>query len=176
MTISGIALLTAGCGSSPRSGSTHSPPQSGAAAAYRFAACMRNHGDANFPDPHVSSGNGHQAVMMAVPASAAQSPHFKAAQKACSGILPAPQNASQQAEAQQAHKRDLLAFAACLRRHGISGFPDPTSQGRLTLQMVGAAGVDIHTRAFLIAADACVGVTHGAVTRAEIDGAVNGSP
>ena len=63
----GVALLTAACGSS-------SPPKSGtqqnlASAAFAFAACMRNHGVANFPDPHVSSGNGRTAVSMMAPKS-----------------------------------------------------------------------------------------------------------
>jgi hypothetical protein len=136
---------------------------------------MRDHGLSNFPEPQVTTGNGQTSVKQVVPASLVASPRFKPAQKACRGILPIPQNANQTGAQQQAHKRDLLAFARCLRDHGVSGFPDPTSQGQLTLQMISAAGVDIHTHAVLTAADACVGVTHGAITRAQVAQAINGA-
>jgi hypothetical protein len=56
-----------------------------------------------------------------------------------------------------------------MRDHGISDFPDPTSQGRLNLQMVSAAGVDIHAPNFLPAGNACVGVTHGATTAQKLE-------
>jgi hypothetical protein len=174
-TVAGLALVAAGCGSSPRAASGKTPPRDGAAAAFRFATCMRDHGVTNFPDPQVSSADGHQSIKLMVPASAARSPRFKSAQNACRGILPIPQNANQAAAQQQARKRDLLAFARCLRDHGVSGFPDPTSQGQLTLQMISAAGVDIHTHAVLTAAEACVGVTHGAITRAQVAQAINGA-
>jgi len=41
-------------------------------------------------------------------------------------------------------KQVFLAFARCLRSHGISDFPDPDAQGQLTLQMISAAGVDLN--------------------------------
>jgi hypothetical protein len=53
----------------------------------------------------------------------------------------------------------LLAFAHCLRDHGITGFPDPTAEGQLSQEMISAAGVDIHARSFVNAATGCVGVT-----------------
>ena len=68
----------------------------------------------------------------------------------------------------------MLTFARCLRNHGVSDFPDPDAQGRLTLQMTSAAGVDLKVPSFLRAAKACVGVTHGAITLAEVARAVNG--
>jgi hypothetical protein len=41
--------------------------------------------------------------------------------------------------------------------------------------MVTQAGIDIHQPAAIRAADACVGVTHGFLTKADIARAVNGS-
>jgi hypothetical protein len=61
-----------------------------------------------------------------------------------------------------------------LRSHGISDFPDPNVQGQLTLQMIRAAGVDLHAPSLLSAAKACVGVTHGAITIAAVVRAING--
>jgi hypothetical protein len=165
-----LALLATACGSSagPSGGQ---PPKSLATAAFQYAACIRHHGVPSFPDPHVSSGG---QVDQEVPANAGLSPAFQAAQKACSGLigplLARPANADRQAK-----KQYLLAFGRCLRTHGVAGFPDPTSQGQLTLQMVRAAGVDVHAPAFYTAAKACVGVTHGAITLADVARVVNGS-
>ncbi len=109
---------------------------------------------------------------MAVPASAGASPAFKAAHKACRGILPAP-GASSPGE-RQAHRQVMLAFAHCLRSHGLSGFPDPNHNGQITPQMISAAGVDLRSNQFLRAATGCVGVTHGAITLAQVRAAASG--
>ena len=174
--IAGLAALAAGCGSKSPSKtgapSAQNDPQNVATAAYAYARCMRSHGVPNFPDPKVTTSPGHAAVGFAVNPTETGSPKFKSADKTCSRILPAPRN--QSPAEQQTHKRDLLAFARCLRTNGIHDFPDPDQQGRLTLTMVAAAGVDIHSRTFLDAAKACVGVTNGAVTLPEVEAAVSG--
>lgn len=116
-------------------------------------------------------------MALAVPRSAAGSPQFKTAQKACRGIMPAPGNVSpiQLAQQQHAREQNVLAFARCLRSHGVPDFPDPTSKGHLTLQMVTAAGVDLQAPGVLTAAKACIGVSHGAITAADVERAVNGT-
>jgi hypothetical protein len=171
LAITTLALLAAGCGSSGP-GSNSGQAQSDAAAAFQYARCMRDHGVPNYPDPKVSSGNGHVAVQAVAPGG--PSPEFNAAVKACQGILNALAAGPSHAQ-QEARKQALLAFARCLRGHGISNFPDPNSQGQLSLQTVNAAGVDIHARSFGSAARACVAVTHGAITLADVARAVNGS-
>lgn len=114
---------------------------------------------------------------MVVPSTFAKTPHFAAASSACRAILPAPGggNPVSLAAAQQARKKDLLAFARCLRTHGVANFPDPTAQGQLTLEMVHSAGVDLQAPSVLPAARACVGVTQGAITLADVERAVSGS-
>ncbi|MGO9883038.1 MAG: hypothetical protein ACLPV4_08490 [Solirubrobacteraceae bacterium] len=173
-----IAVLAAGCGSSHQTSSNSAGPHDVANKAFEFSACMRNHGVANFPDPTVSSSRpGQTAIAMVVPAQFASSPQFKSASKACRSILPAAGNINpaQVAKLQQARKQDLLAFARCLRIHGLTNFPDPTSQGQLTIAMLQSAGVDLHAPDVLPAARACIGVTHGAVTWAAVERAVNGN-
>jgi hypothetical protein len=138
---------------------------------------MRDHGVTNFPDPKVSNpGPGQTAIAMVAPATLSKSPRFKTAFTACRGIMPKPANSNpaQLAQVQQARKHDLLAFARCLRAHGLTNFPDPTSQGQLTLEMVHNAGVDLHAPDVLPAARACVGVTNGAITWADVERAING--
>lgn len=168
------ALAAAGCGSSgPTTNTTRTTAGGPAAAAFQYARCMRQHGVTNFPDPHVTTTPGSVRISMMAPASAGASPAFKSASKACQDILPGPQNAGPSPG--QPKKQDLLAFARCLRSHGISGFPDPNAQGRLTIQTISAAGVDYRSRTFETAADACVGVTHGAITRAQVRALVSGA-
>jgi hypothetical protein len=172
----GVAVLAAACGSaSPpatTSGSGAGAPtqKSAVASAFRYSHCMRSHGVANFPDPKVTSSPGHSSVGIAVVGPA--SPRSKAAQKACRGILPGPQSPAQQAQQDQAREQALLAFARCLRSHGVPGFPDPTGQGQLTPQMLASAGVDLKAPSFLPAARDCVGVTHGQITAVQVAQAV----
>jgi hypothetical protein len=174
--LAGLAALAAGCGSKGPSATTGSQSAQGGAnsdatAAYAYARCMRSHGVSNFPDPKVNISAGHGSVAFAVNPSETGSPKFSSAQKACNGILPAPSNGRVE---EQAHKQTLLAFARCLRAHDVQDFPDPNAQGQLRLPSVIAAGVDIHSRTFLDAAEACVGVTHGEITMAQIRAGING--
>ena len=174
LTIIAVALLAAACGSSPSSsGTSTDSSKSPATAAFAFASCMRHHGVPNFPDPQVTTTpGGGGSIRQAVPASVGQSPKFKAAQNACQGILPSP--GSSGSGGQGPSKQVFLAFARCLRSHGVPDFPDPTAQGQLTLQMINAAGVDLKAPSFLDGARACVGVTHGQITLALVAKAING--
>jgi hypothetical protein len=171
--VAALAVVLAGCGSNapPRTTTSAAATQNPAAAAYRYADCMRGHGVTNFPDPQVINKPGQQGIRQAVPAGVAGTPKFNSAQKACHGLMPA---LSAPSPAQQhAHLEVLLAFARCLRSHGITKFPDPDSQGNLPLPTIQADGVDIHAPGFLTAARDCVGVTHGTITMPEIRQAVN---
>ena len=180
----GVALL-AGCGgSSPTTTTTsggtggNKPTASFLPDAYKYSACMRDHGVSDFPDPVVTQSNGGTSVAIHVPAGAGTSPQWGAAQKACAGILPAPSKSdlAAQARQQEIRKQDLLGFAHCLRSHGVGGFPDPTAQGQLTLQMVQAAGVDLTAPQTRTAALACVPAANGALTRADVIRATSGNP
>jgi hypothetical protein len=62
----------------------------------------------------------------------------------------------------------MVAFARCLRSHGFVNFPDPTSGGDLTHQMLATAQINLQQPALVQAADACVGVTHGVITKAVV--------
>jgi hypothetical protein len=117
-------VLVAGCGGS--SGNPTSAASTSAAAAgavesgVAFATCIRAHGVPNFPDPKV---RGHTVRMGS--AATLQSPAFQSAAHSCQRLLPkgppGPEPPSPQAQAQ------MLEVSACMRRHGISGFPDPTT-------------------------------------------------
>lgn len=167
------AALAAGCGSSGPSTTNTATTQNGAGdaarTAFAYARCMRSHGVPSFPDPHVSVSPGRVAVGFRVTPAETRSPRFKSADHACQRIVPAPNNPTP--AQQRARTAGLLAFARCVRANGVAGFPDPDAQGRLTLEMVSAAGVDIHAQKVLDAAKACVGASHGAVKLADIEAA-----
>jgi hypothetical protein len=170
------SLFAAGCGSSSHNSnaSIDSSSAGPAAAAYKFAACMRAHGVPNFPDPKVSSRPGGAVKVAVIGGGGPNAPAIRTATKKCQGILPTPTSPSQIAAQQHTREVDLVSFAQCLRAHGLTRFPDPTAQGQLNIQMITNAGIDLHAPQTLTAAKACLGASHGAITVADVEQAVNG--
>jgi hypothetical protein len=175
--IVGLGLFVAGCGSSSPGSSNSGSVKTFTRAAFQYSSCMREHGLSSFPDPAMTDHDGQQVAYLSASIPVDPSPTYKSAQQSCRGILPTPSNASatQRAQQQETREQRLVAFAKCLRGHGISNFPDPTTQGQLTLEMVSAAGVDLHAPTVLNAAEACIGTTNGTVTRADVERAITGS-
>ncbi|HSZ14341.1 MAG TPA: hypothetical protein VK790_09935 [Solirubrobacteraceae bacterium] len=166
-----LSLLAAGCGgggspgvasiTSSKTATTATTAQGGALA---YSGCMRSHGVPNFPDPASGGAITKEAAIRAFKQVA--NSQVVAAQRACQRLQP---NGGQLSQAQRAQRlSDLLAFARCIRMHGVQNFPDPSGSGELTHEMLASAGVDVHQPAVLQAADACVGVTHGALTKAAV--------
>ena len=103
---------------------TNSPtPFAGPQAEYQYAlsyaACMRAHGVASFPDP-TKSAHGFSFDSGAD----SRSPHFQSANTACKHLLPDNGGGPTPAELATETQR-LLEFSACMRAHGEPGFPDP---------------------------------------------------
>lgn len=177
LTAVGIATGLTACGSSGNSSTNSSSTAGGrqtqaqTQAAFQFARCMRSHGVPGFPDPTT------RAFKFALTPSSgnARSPSFRSAVTACRHLLPDGGPSSESPARTQARIAAALAFARCLRSHGFPNFPDPTSSGELNTQMVVQAGINLHQPAVLEAADGCVGVTHGFLTKADIARAVNGA-
>ena len=98
-----------------------------AAQELRYAECMRAHGVPSFPDP---SSNGVFDGSDIDP----NAPQFQSAQAKCSKDLPhsGPITPAQKQQA-LAH---LLAYSRCMRSHGVTSFPDPTTKG-------GGVGIEI---------------------------------
>ena len=129
-----------------------------------FADCMRSHGVTNLPDPTTSP---HEIKPAMSPNSTlTRSPRFQSAATTCQHLL--PDGSLPTAAHSPAQIAAFLAFARCLRTHGFPNFPDPTSSGQLTRQMLANAGVSLHQPAVLQAGDACVGVTNGVITKAAV--------
>lgn len=157
------AIAAFGSSASSSAGApTQAQMQHGQQDAVRFAQCMRSHGVPNFPDP--TSPRQFKLYV----ASSEGSPAFRSAETACRHVLPGGGPPSQTAAQRQAQTVAGLAFARCLRSHGFANFPDPTSSGQITHEMLANAGIDPRQPAVLQAADACVSVTHGVLTKAAV--------
>ena len=99
-----------------------------------MSKCMRANGLSNFPDPSQSSGGeGFKGITLSsngqltVDGITFSGPALKRAQAACKEFLPGGSGPPPGLTAQQT--RQALAFATCMRAHGVSNFPDPGSGG-----------------------------------------------
>ena len=90
----------------------------------KFAACMRDNGVGDFPDPDASGGLTIDGVLNGSsldPGSAA----WKAAIAACRELEPSGFTGDGKRSAQ---KQDAaLEFAQCIRDNGVKDFPDPVN-------------------------------------------------
>ena len=144
----GVATLTAAA-----STSASTPPAAAAATpdAAKFAQCMRAHGVPDFPDPvnggfHITSGPGSDLDP--------GSPQFAAANTACKAFSPEDQAAGGTVDPQLQAK--ALAYAACIRSHGVPGYPDPVFVGGSIRETVRAgSGADPSSPLFIAAQNAC---------------------
>jgi hypothetical protein len=133
---------------------------------------MRSNGVANFPDPQAVGGGNFKLTIQRD--AEANNPRFQAASRACRHLLPAGSGQDQTAQQyQRAQIADALSFARCMRRHGLTRFPDPNAQSGLTVQMVQSQGIDIHSPAALRIAYACLPASHGWLTPAKLRQALN---
>jgi hypothetical protein len=163
--VAAVSLLAAGCGggSSPTAATT----QNGLVALVAYSHCMRSHGVPNFPDPTSSEGIPKNKIPVG-------SPQLLPASSACKHLMPAsglgPQETAQQTRTRLA---DALSFARCMRSHGVTSFPDPSARGELSIEMVQAQGIDVHSPAVLQAVQVCLPASHGALTPAKVREALN---
>jgi hypothetical protein len=170
-----VSLLAAGCGGGGSRGvasitsSTTAATTTTENGAVAFARCMRSHGVRGFPDPNRSGEfQGRQLKSVRVSQSLA-----RAANAACNHLLPnglAGLIAPRQDTAQQTRIRvaDELSFARCMRGHGVTRFPDPPAQGDVTVAMVQAQGIDVHSPAVLRVVQTCLPASHGWLTPARV--------
>ena len=116
------AAALAACGSSdPGAGGTRTSAAGNGDPALQFATCMRSHGVSDFPDP---SADGSLRIQRTGPNGVnPQSPAFQAAQKACGHYLPLKGGPPTMTASE---RRRALAFAECIRTHGVPSFPDPS--------------------------------------------------
>jgi hypothetical protein len=114
------ALVMTGCGG-------EEPTETGAAKpatqsqAMRFSACMRDNGVEGFPDPDAS---GELTIDGVVNGSSldTEGAAWKEAIRACKDLEPSGFTGRRRSAGEQDR---ALAFADCIREHGVEDFPDP---------------------------------------------------
>ena len=177
--LAALALLAAGCGgggspsvanvatSTTTTAATTTATGSGGLVA--FSRCMRANGVPSFPDPQRYAGGN---VKLTIHGYGPDNPQVGAALRTCDNLLPSgpgPQETAQQVHARIAAE---LSFARCMRGHGLARFPDPNQQGQLSVQMVQAQGIDVHSPAILRIVQACLPASHGWLTAAKVREAI----
>lgn len=117
----------------------------------RYAQCMRSHGVTNYPDPSASTNGVSKSITQS--GINPNSPTFQAANSECKKFQPTTGNASQgpssQANTQQ------LKFAQCMRKHGVTNYPDPSANSSGGPQSVTQYGIDPNSPIFQAANSAC---------------------
>lgn len=171
------SLVVAGCGGGGNAAgvatvaatttTTATTQAAGANGLLAFSQCMRANGVPNFPDPqHFADGNAKLTIH-----NLGDSPQLHAAMNACGHLLPSGPN-GQEAAPSASQLAGELSFARCMRRHGQSRFPDPNGQGQLSVEMVQAQGIDVHSSAVLRDVQACLPASHGWLTAAKVREAI----
>jgi hypothetical protein len=129
----GVASL--GGANKPTATTTAKPwsKQDAMQAALAFARCMRQHG-IDMPDPQFNGNGISQEFTARRGSKGPDDPTFKAAQQACNKYLP---NGGQPAKPNLQEQQQMLAFARCMRQHGID-VPDPGASGGIEVK--GAPG------------------------------------
>jgi hypothetical protein len=151
----GVGLVIAACGghSGPiASAQTGSQPGPGAVT---FAKCMRGHGVSQFPDPGAPPAAGSSVSILGSqlpPTINIKAPAFQSALDTCMKQFDAAHPRPPVSEAQKAA---ALAWARCIRAHGVPNFPDPKFPGNRGIALPTPAGANPDAPAFRHARQAC---------------------
>lgn len=152
--LAAVALLAAACGGGGSSSGAHSTAYQKELA---YSECMRTHGVPNFPDPGsngiiaIQGGGAAKAKGTSGRNQSVGGAQMTRASNACRHLLPnggVPTAAQRQQLANQG-----LKFAECMRAHGISNYPDPSTGGGPTT--IGGSGINIQSPQFQAANRAC---------------------
>lgn len=112
---------------------------------------MRSHDVPTWPDP-VSSGGKTSFFPPATSGIDMSSPTVKAALKVCEKYIPG----STLTSGQSAHdEAKLLQYAKCMRSHGVSNFPDPSSRPGGGWGFDFTPAIDQTSPTYQVATDAC---------------------
>ena len=157
--VAALSLLAAGCGGGGSPGVAGSAGSAGtttivygtsgaSAAALAFARCLRSHGIAAWPDPE-PDGSFDKGKLRQRGIDFARVRGVE--DRYCHADFESPG----QAQAIPAAARvDYLEAAACMRRHGFPGFPDPSFPGHSVAVHI-PASIDQSSARFKSAATTC---------------------
>jgi hypothetical protein len=115
--MTGLTLAALACGGSSGANGSGSSSASDSRDPVAWSACMRSHGVPTFPDP---DSRGRIQIASSIDD---RLPTVRAAYRACRNL--APSESSLTGHGDVIHQDQLLAFARCMRSHGVPNFPGP---------------------------------------------------
>jgi hypothetical protein len=170
----GAALALGACGSSDKNGGSGASAKDQSDKAFegalKYAKCMREHG-VDMPDPQRVGSGGIRQTMKGTPGSRGK---LEAANKDCQKYMQIGGGETPSASEQAKIKDAGLAYAKCMRAHGVD-MPDPkfsSNGGGSTFQLGGpgkkggSTGPNPDSPTFKAADKAC----HGKLAEVERDG------
>ena len=125
-----VALIAAGCSNAAGddgSATATAKSTTNRDTAMRFAACMRQHGVSQFPDPDPSGELTIDGVLNGTSLDPG-APAWTNAIAACKDLQPSGFTGHKRSAEEQ---KPALKFAQCIRDNGVSDFPDPTPDSPL---------------------------------------------
>jgi len=122
-----FALAGSSCGLPGSPAAKASPSANPYKQALAFSQCMRANGVSDFPDPQTSNGGNSIQLNGSGASMDPSSTQFQSAQNACKKYLPTNVSGGNGPSAKD--RQAMLAFAACMRTHGVPDFPDPNFSG-----------------------------------------------
>jgi hypothetical protein len=117
-----VALIGAGCSNEPAENGNAGNTTAGQKQAVKFAACMRDNGVSEFPDPDASEGLTIDGVLNGSSLDP-DSASWQNAIAACEDVQPPGFTGDKEVTADEQDAR--LEFAQCIRDNGVKDFPDP---------------------------------------------------
>ncbi len=149
--LAGTLLLAAACAGGSGGGSS-GPAASQYQQSLAYSECMHSHGAPDFPHPKRGPG-GSLIYPVTPPPGMLSSPGYDAAFRACRKLAPGSARTAAQF---QAAVNQALRLATCMRAHGITNYPDPTTiGGGIHFPDLTTIGVDPHALQFRAAGKAC---------------------
>ncbi len=130
----GVALAVSGCAGSSRKATASTGHYGPASSPAALSRCMRANGVSGFPDP-IAGPSGAVGLPLSENADGSLTaegqtfagPALRTAERVCAVYLPPAGGPPPPVSAEQ--QRQALAFARCMRAHGVPNFPDPTYSG-----------------------------------------------
>jgi hypothetical protein len=152
------ALTLGACGSDGKDNASGKSQEDKAfEGALKFAKCMRDEG-IDMPDPQKQAGGGIMQKMESGPGKRLDRSKVEAAQKKCEHFMDAGGGLRQSNPEDEGEHRDaLLAYAKCMRSHGVP-MKDPKFSGnKVQMSIGGPGGADVNPESatFKAAEKAC---------------------
>ena len=151
----GVASLSGGAGgeSDPQQQAGGEEEQDPQERALAFAKCMREHG-VDMPDPEFGADGSLRMRLGGPGTGKVDREQLDQAMEACRSLAPSGGGGKRPKHDPEVQKL-LLAFAKCMREHGIENFPDPGADGGLILRAGEESGINPDSPEFKAAEEAC---------------------